>query len=478
MAKPKAYKFGTPGHPDFPEDFEIVQKAVLQVTDIKTNHNKYYAIELHSGKDKGQTKYRVFTHYGRTDDLETNPDAGQKECRYAGSQEEAQSIYDTIYREKTSARKGYKEVALASSKIGSQKARGTSSGDVDEKTMKKLAEAKGVKVKAPVSKLETGVQKLVRYIYDEATNALTTTVAAKITADGIETPLGILTIGQIEKGEKILEQMYKIFQGKKKNKKEELERLTGDFYTAVPHRIGRSRKAVETSVINSIPQFTEKQNTLQLMKDMLQVNGEGDNVLFDSTIDKEYDALKCGIGWVDHDSKEFQELAEYVVKSQIKTKSIKVKNIYTLKRDNEHAEFTDHIDNKRLLFHGSRISNWVGILSRGILLPKIVVSMGVNRTDAGWLGHGIYFGDAACTSLYYTTPGRQKTRLMAIARVALGKMKEYKKITYGLSEPPKGYDSCHGVRSKSGVYSEFADDEYVIYTTQQQRLEYLVEFTG
>jgi poly [ADP-ribose] polymerase len=104
--------------------------------------------------------------------------------------------------------------------------------------------------------------------------------------------------------------------------------------------------------------------------------------------------------------------------------------------------------------------------------------MGVHRTDPGWLGHGIYFGDAACTSSFYTTPGRQKTSFMAIARVALGKMKDYTKITYGLSAPPEGYDSCHGVRRTSKINSEFDDDEYVIYTTKQQRLEYLVEFTG
>jgi len=109
-------------------------------------------------------------------------------------------------------------------------------------------------------------------------------------------------------------------------------------------------------------------------------------------------------------------------------------------------------------------------------MPKIVVSMGVNRTDAGWLGHGIYFGDAACTSVFYTTPGRRKTRLMTVARVALGKVKQYTKITYGLSEPPKGYNSCHGIRRQKGVASEFDDDEFVIYDTAQQRMEYLVEF--
>src|SRR5262249_7304333 len=156
-----------------PEEFEIVLKAVLQVTDIKTNHNKYYAIELHRAEAKGSGCFRVFTHYGRTDDLETNPEAGQKECRYFQTAAEAQANYHSIYREKTSPRKGYKEVSLASSKIGSQKARGTSTGEVDDKTLARIAAKEEAAGGAPVvqpSQLHQGVQSLVRYIYDEATS--------------------------------------------------------------------------------------------------------------------------------------------------------------------------------------------------------------------------------------------------------------------------------------------------------------------
>ncbi len=77
---------GRRGQPSFPDEYEITQKAVLQVTDIKTNRNKYYAIELHTAQNKrAKIAYRVFTHYGRTDDLETNPDSGQKENRYFDS---------------------------------------------------------------------------------------------------------------------------------------------------------------------------------------------------------------------------------------------------------------------------------------------------------------------------------------------------------------------------------------------------------
>jgi poly [ADP-ribose] polymerase len=472
MAKAKAYKFGASDEPDFPDDFEIVKKAVLQVTDIKSNHNKYYAIELHKGGDQ----YRVFTHYGRTDDLETNPNAGQKETRYFDSVGEGDACYQQIYREKTGPSKGYKELSLASSKIGSAKARGTSSGEIDEKTVAKIAGQKKTAV-VKESELHPKLQELISYIYSEATDALTSTVAAKITANGIETPLGVLTIGQIDRGEKILENLYSLFKTGKA-KPTDMERLSGDFYTTIPHRIGRTRAAVQSAIIDSLEEFEQKQETLQLMKDMLQVNGEGGSVLFDAEIDKKAKALKCDIGYMDPNSSSWRELADMVIKSQVKSKNVRVKQIFTLRRDAEWDIFERGIDNQRHLFHGSRIKNWVGILSRGILMPKIVVSMGVQRTDAGWLGNGMYFGDAACTSAFYTTAGKKGTRFMGIARVALGKMKDYTKITYGITEAPKGYESCHGVRRKAGVNSQFDDDEYVIYRPTQQRLEYLVEFTA
>jgi hypothetical protein len=78
MATVNAWKEGDPSAPDVSSDFEELKKAVLQVTDIKTNRNKYYAIELHQAGES----FRVFTHYGQTEDLETNPEAGAKERRF------------------------------------------------------------------------------------------------------------------------------------------------------------------------------------------------------------------------------------------------------------------------------------------------------------------------------------------------------------------------------------------------------------
>lgn len=465
MSEVKIYKENGAGEPKFPTDFEVLKKAVLQVTDIKNNNNKYYAVELHSAKNK----YRIFTHYGRTDDLNTNPNAGVRETRYVDSLAEAEGLYNKIYKEKTSVRKGYKEVNLASSKIGSSKSVGQSSGTIDDATLKKLADKTPASTKAPAITLHKDVQDIVSYLYSEATNALTSTVNATITANGIETPLGVLTIGQIEKGQVVLDGLATML-GKKKKDSDELMQLSGDFYTAIPHRFGRSKEQAQLAVIDSLNKLLEKQDTLQLMRDMLNVNGKT-NVLVNPEIESKYKALNCEIDLAP--AGQYKEIKEYFEKSVVRGGSkVKVKNLWKIKRPDEYVHFTKDIDNHKLLFHGSASKNWVGILSRGLLLPKIVVTLGVHRTDAGWLGSGIYFGDAACTSAGYAHPGKRGTRFIAIANVALGKMKDYSKITYGLTAPPAGYHSTHGVRG-----TQFSDNEYVIYDHAQQKLEYLIECT-
>jgi len=462
MSEVKVWKEGSSGEPTFPDSFEVVKKAVLQVTDIKTNRNKYYAIELHSSKNK----YRVYTHYGRTDDLDSNPNAGIRESRYCDSLLDAENIYDKIYKEKTSARKGYKELSLASSKIGSKKSLGKSSGEIDDKTLEKLADNKS---STPVIHLNKSVQNLVAHLYSEATNALVSTVNATITAKGIETPLGVLTIGQIDKGESILDSLSEVLSKKKKDQ-DKIVQLSGNFYTLIPHKFGRSRTAVEAAVIDNINKISEKQETLHLMRDMLNVNSKS-NVLNDNGIDKKYNALGCEINAVSKDKE--TELKKFISKSVVsKYDKFKIKNIFEIKRAQEQLDYNTSIGNDQLLFHGSAAKNWVGILSRGLLLPKSVVKLGVSRTDAGWLGHGIYFGNAACTAYNYAHSSKFNSRFITIACVALGKIKDYRKITYNLTSPPNGYNSCHGVRADN---SEFDDDEFVVYSQNQQKLEYLVE---
>ena len=382
------------------------------------------------------------------------------------------SLYDKIYKEKTSARKGYKELSLASTKIGSKGSVGKSSGEIDDKTLKKMAKVTVVKDAPPTISIPVPVQNLVTHLYNEATNTLTKTVNATITANGIETPLGVLTLGQIDKGEEILNEIWDAYSQKKKDQ-EHLLKLSGQFYTVIPHKFGRSKADALDAVINSEIKYKQKQDTLQLMRDMLNVSSKGVNVLANPAVDKKYIALGCEIGHLTKTSEDFKKMQAYTSKSGGR-RNMGLKNIFTLKRPQEHAEFDETIGNNKLLFHGSGAHNWVGILSRGLMMPKQVVKLGVHRTDGGWLGDGIYFGDSIDTALGYAHSGKGSSTFVTVARVALGKIKEYTKITYGIASMPTGYHSAHGNPDKGG--SQFADHEFVVYDTKQQRLEYLLEF--
>jgi hypothetical protein len=54
------------------------------------------------------------------------------------------------------------------------------------------------------------------------------------------------------------------------------------------------------------------------------------------------------------------------------------------------------VDNE-ILTYIYRASNWLGVLSRGLLMPKCAAQKGATRTDPGLLGDGIYFANSAST---------------------------------------------------------------------------------
>mmetsp|Transcript_13026 Transcript_13026/g.21686 ORF Transcript_13026/g.21686 Transcript_13026/m.21686 type:complete len:337 (+) Transcript_13026:550-1560(+) len=322
------------------------------------------------------------------------------------------------------------------------------------------------------SELHPKLQDLMEYIYFEATGQLQKSLNCSITEDGIETPLGVLSAEQVSIGSNVLENALNKFKAGASNST--LKELSNEYYTAVPHKFGR----VRPPVLNDLTLFTKEFELLELMKDMVEVSDKskeesgGGSVLASHDVDKQYESLSNKIEYVEPDSEEFEKVKDEIYQSQERSHGkqvVEVVNVYSVCRAEERKRFTKRVKNHRMLYHGSRIANWVGLLSRGILLPKVVVSLGVHRTDGGWLGSGIYFGEAD-TASYYAGKGHKGTSFMLMANVALGKMKDMKKITYGLKEPPKGFDSCHGVKG-----SEFADDEYCVYKDDRQYMAYLVE---
>lgn len=132
-----------------------------------------------------------------------------------------------------------------------------------------------------------------------------------------------------------------------------------------------------------------------------------------------------------------------------------------------------------LLFHGTRSVNLRGIMDKGLLMPRQLVGVVITGAMFGPL---LYFADdwkksAGYTSLsgglYSSGSGGIKGRgaFMFAADVALG-MPHLAPRSHGYTSCPNGTHSIFGKAGHSGVQN----NEWLVPTTEQNRLRYLVEF--
>ncbi|CAF3765986.1 unnamed protein product [Rotaria sp. Silwood1] len=244
------------------------------------------------------------------------------------------------------------------------------------------------------------------------------------------------------------------------------------FYSLIPHR-----QQYNIDLIKNRRALTEKIDLCQMLRDMLTVN-ELTNWNVKAPIEAKYRALKCHIERVASSTLDFKNIANLIQSSTDSGEQIVIHNVFSVAKQIDALNFCTTLSHQRQLFHGSKYVNFLGILSRGLVMPKMVVEeLGVERTDVGCLGYGIYFSDSASTSLKYTTastiqPGR---RLLCICQVALGESANYYSFSSTLTKPPNGFHSTHGVKRTEDNHSMFTDNEYAIYQLDQQRLLYIVE---
>ena len=88
-------------------------------------------------------------------------------------------------------------------------------------------------------------------------------------------------------------------------------------------------------------------------------------------IDTHYKKLNCGLETVDPNSDEFHLIEQYMIKTHAKTHdqySLKLRDLFKATRESEADRFKNFqtLDNHQLLWHGSRTTNFAGILSQGL----------------------------------------------------------------------------------------------------------------
>jgi len=186
------------------------------------------------------------------------------------------------------------------------------------------------------------------------------------------------------------------------------EELSNSFYSLIPHAFGRNRPPIiqdqemlkrEIDLLQSLVDMKDAANIMKSdLGDVSQIN----------ILDRQFNGLNLEeMTPLKDDSTEFVELKNYLVntKGQTHNVSYEVSQIFRIARQGEKerfetSPFAGPPRDRRLLWHGSRCTNFGGILSQGLRIapPEAPVS--------GYMfGKGIYLADMSSKSAGYCFPG-------------------------------------------------------------------------
>ncbi|XVF71966.1 hypothetical protein PTKIN_Ptkin12aG0082600 [Pterospermum kingtungense] len=199
-------------------------------------------------------------------------------------------------------------------------------------------------------------------------------------------------------------------------------------------------------------------------------------------------------------SEDFRLIEKYLLTTHAPTHTewtLELEEVFSLEREGEFVKFAPHrqkLKNRMLLWHGSRLTNFIGILSQGLrIAPPEAPATGY------MFGKGIYFADLVSKSAQYCyTRRRNPVGLMLLSEVALGEVYELTNAKY-IEKLPKGKHSTKGlgekvpktsdfVKWKDGIIvpcgkpvssnvraSELMYNEYIVYNPAQVKMQFLLK---
>jgi poly [ADP-ribose] polymerase len=251
-------------------------------------------------------------------------------------------------------------------------------------------------------------------------------------------------------------------------------KLTSGWYSTIPQNIGY-KPNWNSLCIDTDDKLSRAQDLLDLLGD---VKGVQTSFQAGSTDWDRYDSIGADLEVLDRSDPMWKKLERHALESRAANhhqyRNMKIRRIFKLRvKSHKDDSWFDpgKVGNVQNLYHGSRNCNMLGISSKGLLMrpPGVVIT-------GSMLGCGLYFGSNSSKSLQYAQGGWGGTRnirsncYLFVTSVALGKIKEYTTAQSQLNSPPYGYHSVKGV---AGV--QLINDEYVIYTTRQHRLDYILD---
>ncbi|KAM9989486.1 hypothetical protein ACTFIY_005520 [Dictyostelium cf. discoideum] len=469
--------------------------VMLNSLDIESNSNRFYQIQML--KQRGKERYTVYLRWGR---VGVNQIGGQKDTTYSSYKSalsEFAERFEYFTAQKWEDRYKFKKLPRKYYMIS------LDDGN-DEEEEENLVEAVLKRKKSETTTstsqeiepkkegLPQRVLDLVKLMFDPE---MMKKQLQSMNVDTDKMPLGKIKKSQLIEGYKVLSEIQDILNTANPSRNLLLDCATR-FYTLIPHNFGNQT----APLIDTVDLIKAK---MQLVETLIDVDIAANlkkqtESLEGNMLENQYITLKTKFTPLDKESVVYKTLVDYVANSQdnqFRT-NICVQDILSLDRENESERFTPWAKDKNrlLLWHGSRLTNFVSIVSQGLrIAPPSAPKTGYR------FGKGIYFADCISKSFSYCfTSSDYPTALMLLCEVSLGDMNELKHDTYmeeaphpfhstkalGMAAPHK--DGNHplsdsdglvvplGKMSKTGLSTSCTHNEFIVYKIEQVRIKYIL----
>ncbi|XP_020591217.1 poly [ADP-ribose] polymerase 1 [Phalaenopsis equestris] len=460
------------------DDGKSIYNTTLNMSDLSTGINSYYILQVIQ-EDRGSNCY-VFRKWGR---VGNDKIGGSKLSDLSKSQ--CILEFKRLFLEKT----GSSWEAWEQGRFEKQPGKFCPL-DIDYGVKPAL---KNKEPKSTKSNLDPQLQGLMKMLFNVETYRA---AMLEFQIDMTEMPLGKLSKKNIQKGFEALTEIQNLLNNSNRHEPAVRESLIVDasnrFFTLIP--------SIHPHVIRDEDEFKAKVKMLEALQDIeiaSRLVGFGEEN--DETLDEKYMKLQCEISPLPHDSEDFQMVKNYLLNTHAPTHqywSLELEEVFALQREGEfdkYAPYRDKLKNKMLLWHGSRLTNFVGILSQGLRIapPEAPVT--------GYMfGKGVYFADLVSKSAQYCyVDKKDPIGLMLLSEVALGEMYELKEAKF-IEKPPKGKHSTKGLGKTVPLESEFVKwrdvtvpcgkpvpssvraselmyNEYIVYDTAQIKMQFLLK---
>ncbi|XP_026060896.1 poly [ADP-ribose] polymerase 2-like isoform X4 [Carassius auratus] len=400
-------------------------KAKIGKTNLQFNNNKYYLIQLL--QDDNGKAYSVWMRWGRVGKVGQN---SLVNC--GGNLAQAKDTFKKKFFDKT---KNEWEHRANFEKVAGKYDMVFVDYSTEDKEKDKAVVSSPSEIKP--CQLNSKVQSLLELICD--LKAMEECVL-EMKYDTKKAPLGKLTTEQIRAGYASLKRIEECIKKKRSNK--ELLEACNQFYTRIPHDFGLRTPPI----IRTEAELKEKITLLEALCDiqiavkMVQSSVQND----EHPLDRQYRSLQCRLQPLDSNSNEYKVIEKYLQSTHAPTHTdytMTILDIFAVEREGERDSFCSQMENKMLLWHGSRLSNWVGILSQGLRVapPEAPVT--------GYMfGKGVYFADMSSKSANYCFANQKNNQgLLLLSEVALGNSNELLDADYTADQLPSGKHSTRGL---------------------------------